>query len=239
MLMSSTRRLWAALVLILVATGVAQTATAEQAAGAAATEERVVRAELSTLNRTFTDLQTGFVPVDRGGATILLRSPRHRITVHSHRLTLRTVSDARPGTYDVWLTVDLDGDGDLEATIQQTGTELKDRVVAPRQTIRVAAQMRLAAAEGGFLLEVVRPYLQTIDFQIESQLAQSIVSSCNGLSLFLGLDCGAIEAALGVAKVPMPEAGERYWLPAERMSEADRKLLASWAAPLPGADSIE
>lgn len=190
-----------------------------------------MRGQLETLNRTFTDLQTGFVPVDRGGATILLRSPRHRLTVHSHRLTLRTVSDAAPGTYDVWLTVELDGDGDLEATIQETGTELKDRVVAPKQTVRVSSRLRLVAAEGGFFLEVVKPYLPTIDFRIESRLAERIVSSCAGLSLFLGgLDCGALQAALGVAKVPMPKAGERFWLPAERLTDADRRLLRSWAA---------
>lgn len=203
-------------------------------------EPVVFRAELETLNRTFTDLQSGFVPVDRGGVTILLRSPSHRLTVHSHRLTLRTVPEDRPGTYDVWLTVELDGEGDLEATVRQTGTELKDKVVAPRQTVRVSSRLRLQSAEGGFLLEVVKSHLPTLDFQIESRLAGQIVASCSGLGVFLGgLDCDALEAALGVAKVSMPPAGERFWLPAERMTEADRALLSIWAAPMPTLDSTE
>ena len=215
------------------------TAAQETAQETVSVEETVYRAQLEALNRTFTDLTTGFVPVDRGGATILLRSPRHRVTVHSHRLTVRTVNDAPPGTFDVWLTVELDGDGDLEATIQQTGTELKDRVVAPRQTVRVSSRVRLQAAEGGFLMELVKPHLPTIDFRIESELANRLVASCNGLSLFLGLDCGAIQAALGVAKVPMPEAGERFWLSAENLTEADRELLRSWAASMTALGSTE
>ena len=87
---------------------------------------------------------------------------------------------------------------------------------------------------------MVKPYLHTLDFQIESRLASQIVASCSGLGAFLGgLDCDAIEAALGVARVPMPEAGERFWLPAERMTEADRALLSSWAAPMPKLDSVK
>lgn len=209
----------------------AQTTAPATDQAAQTTEETVYRGELEALNQTFTDLQIGLVPVQRGAMTILLSSPSHRVTVYSNRLTVRTVGDAPAGTFDAWLTVELDGEGDLEARIEAMQRTLQDRVVASRQTVRVASRLRLIEAVDGFVLEIVKPYLHTVDFEIQSRLADQIVASCSGFAFLLGgIDCEALRAALGVAKVPMPEAGDRYWLAAKHLSESDRAFLATWAA---------
>jgi hypothetical protein len=47
---------------------------------------------------------------------------------------------------------------------------------------------------------------------------------------FTSLDCGGIEGLLSTAAVPLPAAGDTYLLPADRLTDADRRALADYLA---------
>lgn len=194
--------------------------------------------ELQVLDRTFTEAHTDFeiLPVRQGPVTVLVSSPSHAVTVHDNTLRLRPVPDAPAGTVDAWLEVDLEGSGELIATVRETGSVIRDSLLAPRQSVEVAARLRLLRAVDGYLVEFVETRQETVDFRIESAVAKQMVTACTAFRLFLGaLDCGALAEGLSVARVPMPEPGTRYRLPYDALTPADRVLLDRFAAGTDGS----
>lgn len=187
--------------------------------------------ELQFLNGSYTDLDSDLEPVRQGPLVIRISSPNHQVRVHRNRFELTPRDD---GLLDAILEVDFEGDGLLFADIEGPGISSRytDEVAAPRQTVRVAGKIRLEQAEGGYLV-TVEEAPPSVDLEIRSAMAQRIVDICRTLAQLplLRFDCTGLEASMSVATVPLPEPGEQFLVPEDRLTEAERAFFDRFAAP--------
>jgi hypothetical protein len=198
-------------------------------------ESRTVSLEIQAMNGTWTDLQSGLVPVQQGPVTLVFESPAHELKVHTNRLVLEPLAD---GTIDVLFEADLEGWGDLEIELRTAAsvTPMSDRVVAKRQWVRAVATVRLEPAEGGYWLTLVESLRPAVGIQIESQVGRQMVDSCRGLKafpMFAALDCDALSASLSRVEIPMPEPGTRFHLDASRLTPTEKTVFDHFAGPAP------
>jgi len=176
-------------------------------------------------NRTYQQLGGDLAPVTQGAMTIDLTSPRHELRLFDHRLEMTPLAD---GSHRARFVAEFAGDGDLVADVDLGGmtSRLEDRVVLPRQETTVDARVRLGHGDQGYEITPLE-LPETVELRIQSQLAGRFASLCDTLTLVPGMvaDCGALRAALSRARVPMPELGETYLLPAECLDDDVRLKL--------------
>lgn len=170
-------------------------------------------------NRTYQGLGNDLAPVRQGALTVQLSSPANQLRLMDHRLELTPLAD---GTHRARFVAEFVGDGELVADIDMGGvaSQLEDRVVLPRQSVTVDGRLRLGHGDQGFEITPLE-LPEAVDLSIQSDLAGRFAGLCDSLSLIPGmiLDCGAVRAGLSRARVPMPETGETYLLPAECLDE--------------------
>ena len=184
------------------------------------------RLEIHSLNGVYKDLGSDLRPVQRGSLELRVGSPEHRLTVHGNALTL--ADEDGDGIVDMGLEIDFEGEGRLTIEIVATGTRFEDRVAAPRQTVRMEGKARLARVDGGFDLTVVEAP-GSVALRIESGLADKMVGMCKSFAAFFGADCDGLAKSLAVANVPMPRAGEKFFVDDKRLTKKERKALARFA----------
>ena len=189
--------------------------------------------ELAFLVGEYTDLETHLEPVRQGGLEIRWSSPEHRIVVHRNLLTLTRPPDATDGTADASFEVEFEGEGQLVAEITGAGAprQLHDDVSAERQTVTVAGRIRLARGDGGYTLEIVEAP-PSVALRIRSELAGQIVSLCQVLEKipFLPVSCRGLDRALSVVSVPLPRAGETFFLAADRLTASEIEVFDAWCS---------
>ena len=98
--------------------------------------------QIGYLNRTWTDLAGEATAVDEGPLSVRLRSPENRVTVHRNRLVLVPRDGGDP---DAQIEAEFEGEGQLVADVGggRFDTAFRDRVTAPRQSVRVAGRARV------------------------------------------------------------------------------------------------
>jgi hypothetical protein len=169
-------------------------------------------------------------PRAMGLLTVRLASPTNTLVLRSNRLRLTPLGD---GSHRAEGTAEFLGEGWLVADLEMGGApaRLEDEVVIPPQTRTVVGRVRVAHGEQGFELTPVE-LPATVEVAIRSRLADRVVGLCDQMSLlpFTSLDCGGIEGLLSTAAVPLPAAGDTYLLPADKLTDADRRALADYLA---------
>lgn len=193
------------------------------AAGALAEEPAEI--EVGFLNGVYANLDSGIAPVRRGALTLHLSSPSHRLTVHGNRLRLATDGG---GALDADLEVDFEGEGDIVVVLESGGLKnrIDDHVSAPRQSVTVTGKALLERVAGGYLMTVVDAQ-PTVDLEIESAMAGRLVGLCKAFEKLplIPVDCSGIETALSVVTVPLPQSGERFLVPAERLTDSEKAFF--------------
>lgn len=189
-------------------------------------QENARATELSRFNGTYRDLASNLAPVRQGGLDIHISSPRHRLTIHSNRVELTPTGR---GTFDLVYEAEFDGDGDLIADVVAPGgssTQFTDKVSASRQQARATGEVALAAHERGFLITVVKPG-PPAQVVIESGLVRQVEGLCGVFALLplMKIDCEALGDAMGRIRVPLPEPGEEFVLPAEYLTEEEQAFF--------------
>ncbi len=181
--------------------------------------------EVGFLNGVYTDLDSGIAPVRRGALTLHLSSPRHRLTVHGNRLRLAAGVD---GAVDAAFEVDFEGEGEIVVELESGGmrNRFEDRVSAPRQTVTVTGTALFERIAGGYLMTVADAQ-PTVDLEIESDMAGRLVALCKTFEKLplIRVDCSGIETALSVVTVPLPRPGERFVVPAERLTDDEKAFF--------------
>jgi hypothetical protein len=171
-------------------------------------------------------------PMRQGGMTIRLRSPENHLVLRSHRVRLAPMGD---GTHWVEVVADFAGRGRVLADLDFGNgqpTRLEDEVVLPPQTRTVVGRVVIARGENGDYEITPVELPKTVAIAFESKLAGGLADLCRTVALLGGLaiDCGSVEAGLTTAAIPLPEPGETYLLPTDRMTAEDRAKLDAYLA---------
>ncbi len=184
--------------------------------------------ELSSLNRSYERLAPDIVPIEVGGITIRLSSPRHHLLLAKNRLVLRPRPD---GTFDAALQLEFSGRGHLVADIDLSGTptRIEDELTVPAQRRTLMARVRLIPSAEGYLVTPLE-MPETFDVEIDSRLGGRLVGLCQGIVILAlgGVDCDAFAGLVGVARIPLPAVGETYLVEKDRISEVERQLLDAY-----------
>ena len=184
--------------------------------------------EIDFLNGVYTDLGRDIQPVERGAMTLYITSPEHRLTVHGNRLLLSANDD---GTVGATVEVEFEGEGHLVVEVRTggVGNEFEDNVAAPRQTVSVSGTARLERTGEGYLMTVVDGQ-ESVELEIRSDLATRLVLLCRTFERLplIRVNCAGIENALAVVTVPLPEPGEQFLVPAEKLTEDERAYFDSF-----------
>lgn len=190
--------------------------------------------EIRSINRTYSELGAQIAPIVQGPFTIAIQSPRHELRVHGNRLDLQKVGDR----VIVRFEVDLEGSGHLIADItgpNDTKTRLEDVVVARRQKISAAAEVKLQKSPDGYYMTLLSNQTPSLGFVVESGIVRRILDICSVFEIIpaLGLvGCDALGTALTTLRVPMPQNGTVYNISNTHLTEAERAFFDRFASPL-------
>lgn len=189
--------------------------------------------EFESLNGTYRFDDAEIEPVRQGPVTIHLSSPRSALVLQEHRLTLRPLGD---GTHRAAVRLRLLGSGDLVADVATGaggGSRLEDLVVLPRQTLDVEGRVRFRRVPDGWdVTALALP--ESVDVDIQSRLAGSLVTLCSQLAVFLGMDCDGLDRSLSRVEVPLPPPGTVFHLPAGDLTADEASRLEAYLGPAPG-----
>jgi hypothetical protein len=192
------------------------------AAGAARAD--AAEFEFARLNRTYSQFVDQLQPVVLGPVEVLLRSPQHQLQLTRHHAWLEPAAE---GTHKIRVDIELTGSGTINAVLRAAGLEgkLDDELTLPRQTLRLDGRIRLARSQAGYQIALVEAP-ESVEVQIQSQLAGRLVPVCRQMALVLvTFDCAALEDALTRVNVPLPKPGTEFLLPIDEVSPAEAKAL--------------
>lgn len=176
--------------------------------------------QFQSLNRAYEMDDSEMAPVRQGPVTIHLTSPRNSLVIRGHSVTLRPLGD---GSYRARVEVDFLASGDLTAdfvTDAGTSSRLEDTVIAPRQSLALDGRVRFARVAGGWDVTALSLPAK-VEIDIQSRLAGSLVTLCDQMAVFLGLDCSGMERSLSRVEVPLPEPGSVFFLPEAELTAAE------------------
>ena len=176
------------------------------------------------LNRVYEQLIEDLSVVRIGPAEVALRSPEHALTVLRHEATLTAGDD---GAFEVELELEIAGSGRIAAdvVIGSLESRLNQELVVPRQTLRLEGAISIRRDAEGYRIRTER-MPATTRVRIESELGTRLFTVCRQMALVLvSLDCEAIERAVTLIEVPLPEAGEEYLIALEDTTPEERRAL--------------
>jgi hypothetical protein len=194
--------------------------------------------EFARLNRTYSQFVDQLQPVVLGPVEVLLRSPQHELQLSRHHAWLEPAAE---GTHSVRVEIEVQGSGTINAVLRAAGLEgkLDDELVLPLQTLRLDGRIRLSRSAEGYQISLVEAP-ETVEVQIQSQLAGRLVPVCRQMALVLvRFDCAALEDALSRVNVPIPKPGTEFLLPIEEVSPEEAKALDRYLASAAGGPKTD
>jgi hypothetical protein len=188
--------------------------------------------QFELLNQAYSQVDTTLPPVERGPLTLLLSSPQATLTLLHHNLRLTPEGQ---GVHRAELEVEIEGQGDVvaELKVAGSGSRFTDRVTVPRQAGTLVGRVRFEAHPEGYQVTVLE-LPETFEVRMETGIGGSLLAVCNGFGGFLPLGCDAIEKALTVAPVPLPPAGDVFFLGEPFLTPDDRVRLEAYLGPVEG-----
>lgn len=183
------------------------------------------------LNRTYENLVSEAPPYVTDAVTIKLRSPQQSVTLVRHALRLLPLAD---GTFRAVVEGEFSGRGKLVAGVSLLGAaeqSFEDELVVAHQLVSLPARLRITRVEGGYRFTALE--LPTkVAVGIQSRLAGRVLTLCNGAALlaFGALDCSAVETALTRVEVPLPPAGNDFFLADGEIGAGERAALEALLA---------
>jgi hypothetical protein len=208
-------RVASVLVLAACAPALAQKAPAQEPDG-------VRTVSFERLNRVYEQLIDDLSLIRIGPAEVALRSPEHSLTVSRHAATL-TAGDG--GLFEAGLELDISGSGQIAAdvVIGSLESQLTQELVVPDQTLRLEGAITVRRDDEGYWIRTER-MPATTQVRIESELGTQLFTVCRQMALVLvSLDCEAIERAVTLISVPLPEAGGEYLIALEDTTPEERE----------------
>lgn len=171
------------------------------------------------------DLDSDLAPIEMGPMTVVLTSPTHSLEVLEHQLSLGSAAD---GADAATLRARFQGQAHLVAELEIAGiiSEIDDQILLPLQEIEISGLIEIRREEGGYrVLALESP--DHVELQIESDLAGRLGMLCRGFAVLAmgNLDCEAVDQAMSVVRVPLPEPGEEYFVAVEDLTPGERRQI--------------
>jgi hypothetical protein len=145
-----------------------------------------------------------------------------------------TLEPRGDGSHTARLELELLGKGWLVGDIAAGGltTRIQDELLVPPQTLDLGGRVHLARAAQGYTLTALESPPR-VEVAIRSRVATDLVGWCDRMSMLaLALfDCGGLDRALSRVVVPLPAAGESFFLADEELTDADRAALDRYLRP--------
>ncbi len=183
--------------------------------------------EFPSLNRTYEMDGSEMAPVQQGPITIHLSSPSNALVVRDHSVVLQPLGD---GSFHASVGLDLLGKGDLVAdfvTASGSSSRMEDLVVVPPQKLSVDGRVRFArVADGWDVTALALP--EQVEIDIQSRLANSVVTLCSQMAVFLGLDCDGLDRSLSRVAVPLPPPGSVFHLASSDLTSDEAARLDAY-----------
>ncbi|NIA01608.1 MAG: hypothetical protein GWO83_00505, partial [Bacteroidia bacterium] len=96
----------------------------------------------------------------------------------------------------------------------------------------IEGQFEITREDSGYRV-VAEELPHFIEVRIKSRLAGQMVTLCRGLALFApggGAECEGLERMLSVVRLPMPDAGETYFIEEGKLTAFEREQLDGYLA---------
>ena len=175
---------------------------------------------------THTDLPTDLAPIEQGVILIQMHSTNPVLEVESHELVLWPLED---GSHGARLEAQFHGEAQLHADIEVGGlpAEMTDFVELPEQETTLEGRFEITREEAGYRV-VAEELPRFVEIRVQSRLAGQMVTLCRGLALLApggGSECEGLERLLSVVRLPMPEAGETYYIDESKLTAFEREQL--------------
>lgn len=172
------------------------------------------------------DLPAELAPIEQGVILIQLHSSEPVLEVESHQLLLWPLGE---GSHGARLTARFQGEAKLEADIEIAGlpARISDFVELPEQDTSIEGRFRIDREEGGYRV-LAEELPRFIELRVESRLAGQIVTVCRGMALLApggGAECEGLEKMLSLLRLPMPEAGDTYFIEESKLTSFERDQL--------------
>jgi hypothetical protein len=180
------------------------------------------------LNHTYSEPATAVDPIVEGPLTVKLSSPSNKLVLVSNALRLEPGAD---GLYTADLEVRFYGKGRVVADVDVSGVAKRftDEVLVPPQTRRLEGRVRVVRSGDGYLL-VPERLPRELPVSIRSTLGNDIVGLCERIASlpFSDLDCSGLDRALSTARVPLPRAGEGFYLARTDLTPDERRQIETY-----------
>ena len=180
------------------------------------------------VNGVHSDLETDLTPIQIGPVTVALTSPSHALEVIEHELKLGAAED---GADRAGLRARFQGQAHLVAELEVGGmtSEIDDHVELPLQEIEIAGLIEIAREGDGYRVTVLEAPSQ-VEILVESDLAGRLGLLCQGFAILAmgSVDCEAVDQAMSVLKVPLPEPGEEFFVASEELTDQERDQIEGY-----------
>jgi len=174
------------------------------------------------VNGVHRDFETDLAPIEIGPVTVVLTSPTHLLEVFEHELRL---APGEGGAEMATLRARYQGQAHLVADLEVAGmsSEIDDNIELPQQETEVTGLVEIVRVEDGYRVTALEAPSH-VEIQVESDLARRLGLLCRGFAVLAmgNVDCEAVDQAMSVVKVPLPEPGEEFFVANEDLTEQER-----------------
>ncbi len=187
--------------------------------------------ESDRIDGTHEDLLAEIAPIEQGAILIQLHSTNPVLEVANHQLLLWPIGGS---SHRGRLTARFQGEAELQADLEVAGlpAQMNDFVELPEQETSIEGQFEITREDSGYRV-VAEELPRFIEVRIKSRLAGQMVTLCRGLALFApggGAECEGLERMLSVVRLPMPDAGETYFIEEGKLTAFEREQLDGYLA---------
>jgi len=180
------------------------------------------------VNGVHSELTTDLAPIQMGPMTIILTSPSQTLEVLEHQLGLRSVAE---GVDAGRLTARYQGRAHLVAELEIAGmsSEIEDHIELPLQEVNIAGKVRIAKEDDSYRITVIDAPSH-VEIEVESDLAERLGLLCQGFAVLAmgSVDCDAVDQAMSVIRVPLPEPGDEFVVAGEELTEHEREQFENF-----------
>ena len=180
------------------------------------------------VNGVHSDLESDLAPIEVGPVKVVLTSPTHTLEVFEHELSLGPGKD---GADAASLRVRYQGQAYLVAELEVAGmtSDIDDNIELPLQETEIAGLVEIAKEGDGYRVTALEAPSH-VEIQVESDLAGQLGMLCRGFALLAmgNVDCEAVDQAMSVIRVPLPEPGEEFFIAGEDLTELEREQIESY-----------